>query len=310
LSKRQTIVILLLNFSPSTDGFIDILKINHFIQPEDVTVDQSGNIFVIDSGKDSLFKFTNKGKEKRLKKLFKSLSKLRSEVKKDLKSENLQEKYTALAVALIDETYARVGNTASAEELKHYGLTTWMVKHVSFSGGKAHIKFVGKSGVDQHRVIEKKELVNMLKELTKDKTIIEPTSGNMGIALAMISAAKGYRIKLFMPECVSTERQICLQAFGAEVVLTPAKEVTDGAICRALQFIEKEPDKYFMPNQFDNPNNLLSHYETTGPEIYRQTDGKVDVFVAAAGRLMERDVRVRVAISHFSLTGATLRAAP
>ncbi|MGA2159609.1 MAG: cysteine synthase family protein [Dehalococcoidia bacterium] len=120
-------------------------------------------------------------------------------------------------------------------------------------------------------------------QLTKDKTIVEPTSGNTGIALAMIGSAKGYKVKLFMPECVSTERQICLQAYGAEVVLTPAKESTDGAIRRAWQFIEKDPVNHFMPNQFDNPNNVLSHYETTGPEIYRQTDGEVDVFIAGLG---------------------------
>lgn len=120
-------------------------------------------------------------------------------------------------------------------------------------------------------------------QLTPDKIIVEPTSGNTGIALAMIGSARGYKVKLFMPECVSTERQICLQAFGAEVVLTPAKEATDGAIRRARQFIEKEPGKYYMPNQFDNPNNLLSHYETTGPEIFRQTDGEVDVFIAGLG---------------------------
>jgi cysteine synthase B len=120
-------------------------------------------------------------------------------------------------------------------------------------------------------------------QLTLDKIIVEPTSGNTGISLAMIGSAKGYKVKLFMPECVSTERQICLQAFGAEVVLTPAKEATDGAIRRAWQFIEKEPDKYYMPNQFDNPNNLLAHYETTGPEIFDQTNGEVDVLVAGLG---------------------------
>jgi cysteine synthase B len=120
-------------------------------------------------------------------------------------------------------------------------------------------------------------------QLDQSKVIVEPTSGNTGIALAMIGSAKGYKVKLFMPECVSTERQICLQAFGAEVVLTPAKEATDGAIRRAWQFIEREPDKYFMPNQFDNPNNLLAHYETTGPEIFEQTGGEVDVYVAGLG---------------------------
>jgi S-sulfo-L-cysteine synthase (O-acetyl-L-serine-dependent) len=120
-------------------------------------------------------------------------------------------------------------------------------------------------------------------QLTKEKIIVEPTSGNTGIALAMIGSAMGYKVKLFMPECVSTERQLCLQAFGAEVVLTPASEATDGAIRRARQFIEQEPGKYFMPNQFDNPNNLLAHYETTGPEIFRQTNGDIDVFVAGLG---------------------------
>lgn len=120
-------------------------------------------------------------------------------------------------------------------------------------------------------------------ELTKEKIILEPTSGNTGIGLAMIGAAKGYRVKLFMPECVSTERQIILKAYGAEVILTPAKEGTDGAIIRAHQMLNDEPDKYYMPNQFENENNVLSHYETTGPEIFSQTKGKVDVFVTGIG---------------------------
>ena len=120
-------------------------------------------------------------------------------------------------------------------------------------------------------------------KLTKDKTIIEPTSGNMGIALAMIGAARGYSVRLFMPECVSTERQGALMALGADVVLTPAKESTDGAIRRAREFADSAPGKYFMPNQFDNPNNVLAHYETTGPEIFSQTNGEVNVFVAGLG---------------------------
>jgi cysteine synthase B len=120
-------------------------------------------------------------------------------------------------------------------------------------------------------------------ELNKEKTIIEPTSGNTGIALAMIGAAKGYRVRLFMPECVSTERRLTLEAFGAEVALTPAREGTDGAIGRAHQILNEEPERYFMPNQFDNVNNVLAHYETTGPEIFSQTNGEVDVFVAGMG---------------------------
>jgi len=120
-------------------------------------------------------------------------------------------------------------------------------------------------------------------ELTKDKIILEPTSGNTGIALAMIGAAKGYKVKLVMPECVSVERRRVLEAFGAGLVLTPGPEKTDGAIRKAHQIITEEPDKYYMPNQFENENNVLAHYETTGPEIFSQTDGEVDVFIAGMG---------------------------
>lgn len=120
-------------------------------------------------------------------------------------------------------------------------------------------------------------------ELTRDKVILEPTSGNTGIALAMIGAARGYRVKLVMPECVSNERYRTLAAFGAEIVLTPEKEGTDGAIRKAHQIVSEEPEKYYMPNQFENENNTLAHYETTGPEIFAQTKGEIDVFVAGMG---------------------------
>lgn len=120
-------------------------------------------------------------------------------------------------------------------------------------------------------------------ELTKDKTILEPTSGNTGIAIAMIGAAKGYTVELCMPECVSMERRLILQGLGAEVFLTSAKENIDGAIRRAFQLLKNEPDRYFMPNQYDNNDNILAHYETTGPEIFAQTKGEVDYFVAGMG---------------------------
>jgi S-sulfo-L-cysteine synthase (O-acetyl-L-serine-dependent) len=120
-------------------------------------------------------------------------------------------------------------------------------------------------------------------DLKRGQTIIEPTSGNTGIAIAMIGAVKGYKVKLYMPDSVSQERQLILKAYGAEIVLTPGKEGTDGAIRRAHAVLDADPDKYYMPNQFDNPNNPLSHYETTGPEIFRQTGGRVDAFCAAMG---------------------------
>jgi cysteine synthase B len=120
-------------------------------------------------------------------------------------------------------------------------------------------------------------------ELFPGKTIIEPTSGNTGIALAMIGAAMGYGVELTMPQCVSVERQRAIEAFGAVIDLTPGDKATDGAIIRAHQILQENPDQYYMPNQFDNENNVLAHYETTGPEIFAQTNGEVDVFVAGLG---------------------------
>jgi cysteine synthase B len=120
-------------------------------------------------------------------------------------------------------------------------------------------------------------------QLTPDKTILEPTSGNTGIALAMLGAARGYRVRLVMPACVSTERRAVLEAYGAELVLSPADEGTDGAIRLAHRLFAEDPQRYFMPNQYDNLANPGVHYETTGPEIWRQTAGAVDVFVAGMG---------------------------
>jgi cysteine synthase B len=122
-----------------------------------------------------------------------------------------------------------------------------------------------------------------LGELTHDKIILEPTSGNTGISLAMIGAAKGYHVALAIPECVSVERRHILEAFGAEVILTPGCDGTDGAIRRSHELLREDPERYFMPNQFENESNVLAHYETTGPEIFTQTNGEIDVFVAGMG---------------------------
>lgn len=120
-------------------------------------------------------------------------------------------------------------------------------------------------------------------ELTRDKTILEPTSGNTGIGMAMIAAALGYRIKLTMPACVSEERRSVLIALGAEIELTPGCDKTDGAIRRAHTIMEQSGAGYFMPNQFANPANWQAHYETTAPEIVRDTKGEATVVVAGMG---------------------------
>lgn len=119
--------------------------------------------------------------------------------------------------------------------------------------------------------------------LTKDKVILEPTSGNTGIGMAMVAAAMGFRIKLIMPGCVSQERRSVLLALGAEVELTPGCDRTDGAIRRAHHIIEEFADKYFMPDQFSNEANWRAHYMTTAPEIMRDTKGEIGLFVAGMG---------------------------
>jgi len=156
--------------------------------------------------------------------------------------------------------------------------------------GNSKVRIFGKlEGNNPGGSIKDRPAYYMLKKaeesgkLIRGKTIIEPTSGNTGIALAMIGAAKGYKVKLCMPECVSLERRSIIEAFGAEAVLTSANEGTDGSIRKAHQLIAEEPGKYYMPNQFENENNVLAHYETTGPEIFSQTKGEINVFVAGMG---------------------------
>jgi cysteine synthase B len=129
-------------------------------------------------------------------------------------------------------------------------------------------------------MVEKAEKEGLL---DKSKIILEPTSGNTGIGLAMVGACKGYRVKLTLPECVSVERRQTLLAYGAELVLTPHDEKTDGAIRRAHQILAEDADRYYMPNQFANPGNWQAHYETTAEEILSQTGGEITAFVAGLG---------------------------
>jgi len=119
-------------------------------------------------------------------------------------------------------------------------------------------------------------------KIQADTIIIEPTSGNTGIALAMVSAARGYKCVLVMPETMSRERRMLLRAYGAELILTPGSEGMSGAIRRAEELAASDP-RYFIPQQFDNPANPAMHRKTTAEEIWRDTDGQVDVLVAGVG---------------------------
>lgn len=119
--------------------------------------------------------------------------------------------------------------------------------------------------------------------LTQGKTIIEPTSGNTGIGLAMIGAVKGYAVEIVMSESVSVERRKMIEAFGAKTTLTDPTQGTDGAIRKAHELCRQNPDKYFMPNQFSNKYNKLAHYYTTAAEIWNDTQGKVTHYVSALG---------------------------
>ena len=145
-------------------------------------------------------------------------------------------------------------------------------------------------------------------KLTKGKTIIEATSGNTGIGLAMIGVVKGYPVEIVMSEAVSVERRKMITAFGAKVTLTDASQGTDGAIRKARELVRNSPEKYFMPDQFSNEFNKIAHYKTTAEEIWQQTGGNIKYFVSSLGTsgtimgvgkyLKEKDSSIKVVSAH------------
>lgn len=147
----------------------------------------------------------------------------------------------------------------------------------------AKVEFLNPGGSAKDRVAKKMVEDAEAKGILKvGATIIEPTSGNTGIGLAVMAAARGYRAIIVMPDSMSMERRLLMSAFGAELVLTEGAKGMAGAIAKAEELAKEIPGA-FIPGQFDNPANPQAHYESTGPEIYEDTDGKVDIFVAGIG---------------------------
>ena len=195
------------------------------------------------------------------------------------------------AIELVGNTpLVEVTNIEKKEQLK----ARLLVKLEYFNPAGSVKDRVGKA------MIEDAERTGRLKP---GSVIIEPTSGNTGIGLAAVSAVKGYRMILTMPETMSVERRNILKAYGAEIVLTPGEKGMSGAIEKAEELAKEIPDS-FIPGQFDNPVNPRAHMESTGPEIWQDTDGQVDIFVASVGTggtltgtgtyLKEKNPRIKV----------------
>jgi cysteine synthase len=155
------------------------------------------------------------------------------------------------------------------------------------------------------KMIEQAEAEGVLND---SKIIIEATSGNTGIGLAMIGTIKGYKVQIVMSSAVSVERQKMIKALGAEIILTDGNLGTDGAIMKVAELVKENPDKYFNPNQYSNKYNKLAHYETTAEEIWEQTNGQITHFVSALGtsgtimgvgkRLKEKNKEVKIVEAH------------
>lgn len=178
---------------------------------------------------------------------------------------------------LVKNAYDLVGSTPLVE-LKHLKDELGLLGNIY-----AKVEYFNPAGSIKDRIALKMIVDAENKGLLKpNSTIIEPTSGNTGIGLASISAMKGYRCIIVMPESMSIERRKIIKAYGAELVLTEASLGMKGAIAKAKELNEQIKDSIIL-GQFDNPSNVAAHYETTGPEIYKDLDGKIDAFVAGVG---------------------------
>lgn len=181
-----------------------------------------------------------------------------------------------------------VSNSAPASLLDLIGNTP-LIKLANLVGNP-RVEIYGKAEwANPGGSVKDRPALNMILEgersgaLTHDKTIIDSTSGNTGIAYAMIAAARGYRVKLCLPKNASEERKRILEAYGVELVLTDPLAGSDGAILAVREIVAADPDKYFYPDQYNNPANWRAHYETTGVEIFEQTGGRITHFVAGLG---------------------------
>ena len=197
--------------------------------------------------------------------------------------------------------------------LKTIGNTP-LVKINKLNPNKNTVIFAKVEGFNPSGSIKDRIALSMIEQaevegkLTRGKTIIEPTSGNTGVALAMIGVLKGYEVEIVMSDAVSVERRKMIRAFGSKVTLTEGKLGTDGAIRKARELVNANPGKYFMPDQFSNEYNKITHYRTTGEEIWMQTKGKIDYFVSALGTsgtimgvgkvLKEHNPKIKVVSAH------------
>ncbi len=184
-------------------------------------------------------------------------------------------------------TGAEPGSQSILEHIGHTPLfRLTRITHSLPAGVELHVKaewFNPGGSVKDRPALRMIEEAERDGRLTPDKTIIDATSGNTGIAYALIGAVKGYRVALVMPANASQERRQLARAYGAQIIESDPLEGTDGAIRLVRKLVSAEPEKYFYPDQYNNPANWRAHYDTTGPEIWEQTDGRVTHFVAGIG---------------------------